>query len=162
MPTPTGYSRIQIRLHWIVAVLIVFQYVFHEGIADAWEVYQKGGTVEFSPLIASHVAGGGAILLLVIWRLVVRLRRGAPPPPEQEHPLLKLAAHATHFILYALMVLMPVSGAVAWFGGVDNAAEAHEVMKVLLLALIVLHFLAALFHQFILKTGLMKRMRTPS
>lgn len=160
-PQPTGYSRLQIRLHWIVAALIVLQYVLHDSISEAWRTLRRGGEVAFDPLIAAHVFGGIAVLLLVLWRLSVRLKRGAPPPPEQEHPLLKTLAHITHWTLYALMILMPITGAVAWFGGAEGAAEVHEVLRVPLLLLTLLHVAAALFHQFVLKTNLMMRMKKP-
>ncbi len=161
MPNPTGYSRLQIRLHWIITILIVAQFVFHESIAKAWDMFTKTGATEFSPLVASHVFGGIVILLLVLWRLTVRFKRGAPLPPESEHPLLKMAAHLSHWLLYALMILMPVSGAVAWFGGIQLAATNHFYMKFAILGLVALHVVAALFHQFVLKTNLMQRMKTP-
>ena len=50
---------------------------------------------------------------------------------------------------------------VAWFLVSDEAAEAHEVLKSVLLVIVVLHVAAALFHQFVLKTGLMQRMWKP-
>ncbi|MCT4684773.1 MAG: cytochrome b/b6 domain-containing protein [Roseicyclus sp.] len=161
MAHPTGYTRTQIRLHWIVVLLIALQYILHETIAEAWESWLDGAEVGFDPLIAQHVLMGGLVAVLVVWRLALRLTHGAPPPPEEEHPALKLAAHATHWAFYALMLLLPVSGGVAWFGGVEAAAEAHEAMKTLLLLLIVLHVAAALVHQFIFKTNLMARMKRP-
>ena len=161
MPNPTGYSRLQIRLHWIITILIVAQFVFHEPIVEAWDMFTKTGATEFSPMVAGHVFGGIVILLLVLWRLTVRFKRGAPLPPESEHPLLKMAAHLSHWLLYALMVLMPVSGAVAWFGGIEQAATNHFYMKFAMLGLVALHVVAALFHQFVLKTNLMQRMKTP-
>lgn len=161
MAHPTGYSRAQIVLHWAIALLIILQFVLHEPMSEAWDALQKGRDFAFNPLIAQHVFGGLVILLLVVWRLGLRLRRGAPPPPEQEHPVLKLAAHATHWLFYALMILMPVSGAAAWFGGVETAADGHEAMKVVLLLLVLIHAAAALMHRFILKTGVMERMVRP-
>lgn len=161
MPRVTGYSALQIALHWIVFVLIAAQFIGHEPIAEAWEVIEEGGTTAFDPLVAGHVAGGLAVLALAVWRLVLRARRGAPPPPETAPPLSRLAAHAGHWALYALMIAMPVSGAVAWFAGVEAAAEAHEAMKPLLLVLVALHVAAALWHQFWLKDGLLARMKRP-
>ena len=159
---PSGFSAGQIRLHWIVFILIALQYVLHEGIAEAWDIVEEGGAVAFSPLVASHVAGGILVLLLVVWRLALRAKRGAPAAPEEEPAILKFAAATTHLGLYALMILMPLSGMAAWFGGVEAAAEAHEVMRIILLALIVLHIGGALYHQFVLKTDVLSRMRKPA
>ena len=160
---PQGYSRAQILLHWIVALLIVPQFLFHDAISDAWDAARRGvETAGIDPLVPAHVFGGLAIFALVLWRLGLRARRGAPPPPEAEHPALKLVAKLTHGALYLLLVLLPVSGAAAWFGGVDGAADGHEVMKTLLLALVVLHVLGALFHQVVLKTDVLSRMKRPA
>ena len=156
---PTSYSRAQILLHWIIFALIAAQFLLHESMAEAWDRIEDGLEVSFDPLVAAHVFGGIAVLVLVLWRIGLRLGRGAPGLPEEEPAAMKLAAKLTHLGLYALMVLMPVSGAVAWFGGVEAAAEGHEVMKVLMIALVLLHILGALYHQFVLKTGLMDRMR---
>ncbi|GAB4363161.1 MAG: hypothetical protein Kow0026_27500 [Oricola sp.] len=160
-PVPTGFSAGQIRLHWIVVILIALQYVLHDPISEAWRAIRRGEDFAFDPLVASHVFGGILVLLLVIWRLAIRARRGAPPPPENEPAILKLAAAATHAGLYALMILMPVSGMAAWFGRVDAAGEAHEAMRVILLALIALHVAGALYHHFVLKTDVLVRMRKP-
>jgi cytochrome b561 len=61
--------------------------------------------------------------------------------------------------LYALLILMPLSGAVAWFGSVDAAAQGHNVMKVILLALVAIHLVGVLHHHFLLRDGTLARMR---
>jgi len=161
MSSPTGYSRLQIRLHWVIFGLLILQFVFHEWIKEAWEVFEDGGTVVFHPLVAAHVFGGLLILALALWRLQVRMTRGAPPPPAEEDPKLQLVAKVVHVGLYAVLILMPIGGAVAWFGGVELAAEGHEMMKFVLLGLFGLHFVGALYQQFVLKTNIMQRMKTP-
>lgn len=161
MPKPDGYSARQIRLHWLVTLLIVLQYVFHESIAEAWDGIQQAKSPAFNWLVLSHVMGGILILIFALWRLVLRQTRGVPAPPKAEPAPLRLAAHLGHLALYALMIAMPLSGMAAWFGGIAQAAEAHEVMKVALLALVAVHVLAALWHQFWLKDGLLLRMKRP-
>ncbi|GGH58898.1 cytochrome B [Frigidibacter albus] len=162
MTDPTGYSKPQIRLHWIVALLIVPQFVLHDGISAAWRALRQGQEFAFDPLVPLHVAGGLLIAALAVWRIALRSRRPAPPLPEGEHPALKFAAKVTHGGLYALLLGLPLSGAAAWFGGVEAAGDAHEVMKTLLLVLVALHVAGALFHQFVLKDGLMLRMKRPA
>ena len=161
MPSPKGYSSRQIRLHWLVAVLIVLQFVLHEPMSAAWEMVENGQTPGFNWLVASHVLGGGLVLIFALWRLVLRQTRGVPPAPEAEPAPLRMLAHLGHLALYALMIAMPLSGLAAWFGSIAAAAEAHEGMKVAMLALVALHVLAALWHQFWLKDGLMARMKQP-
>jgi cytochrome b561 len=155
---PKGYSSAQIGLHWIVALLIALQFLFNEPMGDAFDSLMRGSTPPFSWGVLAHVAGGVAILALVLWRVVLRRSRGVPPPPEGEGTLLGRAASLGHLALYALMLLLPVSGLVAWFGGVDSAAEAHEVMTSLLLVVLAVHVAAALWHQFWLKDHLLRRM----
>lgn len=161
MPTPIGYTRTQIRLHWIIFVLVLSQYIFHEPITKAWELIEKGGAPELSLTIFSHVAGGILIMLLAIWRIRIKMKRGAPALPADESRLQQILAHATHGLLYLLLLAMPLSGMVAYFGKVDGAANAHGVMRVILLVLILLHFVAALYHRFVLKSGVMERMINP-
>jgi cytochrome b561 len=155
-----GYSRVQILLHWVVAALIIFQIVGHEPMADAWGVVETGGTPVMSVMVWGHINAGIAVLLLVLWRIGLRLSRGAPLAPAGPAPI-RWAGKITHLALYGLMVLVPLSGMAAWFGGVAAAAEAHEVMKNLILILVLLHVGAALYHQFLVKDGLMDRMRKP-
>lgn len=158
----SGYNKTQIRLHWAIFILIVLQFVLHEPMAEAWEAMEHGKEFEGGPLIAQHVIGGILILLLVLWRLSIRMGRGAPALPENEPALLKGIAHLTHMVLYALMILMPVSGLIAFFGGVETAAEAHGIMRVIMLLFVLLHIVGAFYQQFVLKTNIMDRMRTPS
>ena len=37
MSKPLGYSGTQIALHWGIAALIIYQFVYHEGIEEAYE-----------------------------------------------------------------------------------------------------------------------------
>lgn len=152
------YSRKQIILHWVVALLVVAQFVFHETIAKAWEGFLNGKEVVFQPLVALHVAGGVVILLLVVWRLVIRARQGAVAPVAGTSPMMERVTHLGHLALYGVLVLAALSGMAAWFGGVANAAEVHEILKVAILLLVGGHFVAALYHQFMLRDGLMARM----
>ena len=158
MSDVTGYSRIQIVLHWVVAVLIILQFAFHEWISDAWDVIEKGGTADISVLVRAHIIGGILIFLLAAHRLRVRPKTGVPTPPKNEHKMLKMVANLTHWSFYALMFALPISGAAAWFGGIGKAADAHEILRGILLALVALHVLAALAHHFVLKTDVMARM----
>lgn len=158
MTTPKGYTRTQIALHWIAAFLIVQQYLFKGAISDAWDAVTRGLESDLNPLVLAHVASGVFVLIFALWRLSVKARRGVPEMVG-DSALQRAAAKATHLGLYALMILMPVSGSVAWFGGVQAAAQGHNIMKIGLLALVALHVVGALYHQFVLKDGLINRMR---
>ena len=156
--TPTGYSRSQIALHWSVAILIVAQFVLHDPIVAAWEAIEKGEVANISALVMFHVIGGSIILALAVWRLVLRSKRGVPALPENEAPALKFLAHLTHWALYGLMIVLPITGLATWFGGSASADFIHVNLKFGLLAFVALHVAGALFQQFVLKTGLINRM----
>ncbi|MCB1332238.1 MAG: cytochrome b/b6 domain-containing protein [Roseivivax sp.] len=153
-----SYSKLQVILHWLTVLIIAAQFVFHDAISAAFRATMRGQEAEITAMVPAHVWGGVIVLLLTLWRLSLRLTHGAPPSPEPSSPAREMVAKLTHVGIYGLLVLLPISGSVAWFLGVGNAGEAHEILKTILLVLVVLHVLAALYHQFVLKNGLMTRM----
>lgn len=153
------YSSRQFILHWAAVILLVLQYLANSPISQAFRTWMREGQKTLTAGAMAHIAVGIAILLVVLWRLA--LRRSAPAAPY-DAGLLGLAARITHGLLYLLLIAIPLTGLAAWFGGVTAAGEAHEVMTNLLLALAGLHVAAALFHQFVLKDGLLNRMRPGS
>ena len=161
MSNPNGYSAPQIWLHWLVALLIVPQYLLNEPIAQAWRALERGRAITPSAWISLHVAVGVVLLALVAWRVLLRRLRGAPLPPAAESRALQLIGKLTHGLLYLLLVALAASGGVAWFLEVEAAAEFHEVATTLLLVLVGLHVLGALYHQFVLKTDVLSRMKRP-
>ncbi len=159
-PISTGYSRTQIILHWAIALLILFQFVGSEAISELIEeTGLAASSAETIPLIVrAHVLAGLLTFVLVLIRVFMRFSKGAPALPEGEDPKMKMMAHATHGILYLALLLMPISGALAWFGQNELADTAHLTLKFVLLGFVVLHIAAALYHHFVLKNGLIKRM----
>ena len=151
------YSRTQIILHWTVVVLVLFQILFHDEIVRLWDG-RMDGTIVNEPTPQLHAVVGIAIFVLMAWRLVLRLNRGVPAPPAGEHRALKLAASTTHFLLYALLLGMPISGLVAWVFGIEQAAQAHSAARLVLILIIALHFAAALAQHFWFKTDVLRRM----
>lgn len=158
MSAPKGYSTLQIALHWLVALIVVHQFVLHKGIETAWDAYKAGQAAPFSVLAGLHVAGGILVLAFVLARIAMRLKRGAPELPVEEPMVLRLAAHATHWGLYLLLIGLVGSGMAAWFGGVKLAASAHGTFKNLLMLLVALHVAGALFQHFWLKSDVLRRM----
>ncbi|MDE0174472.1 MAG: cytochrome b/b6 domain-containing protein [Defluviicoccus sp.] len=161
--TRLGYSGAQIALHWTVAVLVVAQIVLHDGMVAAYAAGRGAGAATESDLFLAdlHVAFGIAVFALALMRVALRVRRGAPPPPQDEHPALRMAARATHFALYALILLMPATGGLAWFGGIEAMAELHGAGKAAILVLVGLHVLGALYQHFYLRTDVLRRMLRP-
>jgi cytochrome b561 len=153
MKTTAGYSTLQIALHWAIAVLILAAWLSGEGAEEAVEAIEDGGAAGFVP----HVAFGLSILALVILRVVVRLSRGAPAAPGVPgSPQVKLADWG-HRLLYLLMIAVPLGGASVWFLGLD-VGEIHGLFANVLLIVALGHAVMALYHQYVLKDGLLRRM----
>lgn len=161
MSSPQGYSRLHIALHWLVAVLIIPQFLLNDAVGEAFDAGLEGTPAEPSILVPLHIATGIAIIALVVWRLVLRAKNGAPATPAGGSALTNLLAAAVHWGLYLVLALIVASGATAWFGSVETAGDLHGLLTSVLLALIGLHVVGALYHQFVLKDNLIDRMRTP-
>ncbi|MBL9073500.1 cytochrome b/b6 domain-containing protein [Tabrizicola sp.] len=153
MKTTQGYSGIQIALHWLIAVLILAAWLSGEGAEEAMEAAENGGVLGFVP----HVAFGLAILLLVVVRILVRLSRGAPTAPGTPGSLSVMAADWGHRLIYLLMVAVPLGGASVFFLGLE-VGEIHSLAANILMLVVLGHALMALYHQYVLKDGLLRRM----
>jgi len=158
MPISKGYSRTQIMLHWAVAVLIIPQFLLGENIAEAFDKWMSSEPTPFNPVVIFHVMTGLAICALVIWRVVLRITHGAPAPADSGSPVMTKVASAVQHTMYLVLVLMVVSGGTAWFGLIGPAAGVHNVLKVVLLVLILIHVAGAVKGQFVQKNGIIGRM----
>ena len=158
MPAPTGYSRLQISLHWIIALLILTMFFSGEVMGEFGEMLRDSPGAQQPVGVYAHIGAGISVLVLVLWRIAVRLRRGAPAAPNGTDKRQEMVALIVHLGLYAVMVIAPISGLLAWFGGLHTAEEVHEAIKPILIVLLVLHIAGALYHQYVLKDGLLRRM----
>lgn len=159
--TVTGYSIPQKALHWTMALLILFNLIFSDGM-EHWNRLMRRGEPITPDDIASaniHAYVGIAVLVLCLVRLCLRLVQGVPEAPADEPPIARLVAKVTHWAFYAIFILMPMSGIGKYYFGNDIAGELHGgPIKLLLWALIVLHILGVLVHQFFWRTNLLRRM----
>jgi len=166
----TQYSKRMVIVHWLtLALLIVAWYLGHE--LD--EARHEEGAKLIGYVV--HALIGGTILLLVLARLYFRSKDGVPAPLGDTST--DKLAKGVHHLFYVVLVVLPVSGVAtvatsevgkalkAWdasllpkkFSGI-LAHNVHETLVTVLIALVIVHVLGALTHQFILKDGLMKRM----
>lgn len=167
------YTRTAIFLHWLVALGLVGTFILGFYMED----------LPLSPnklkLYSWHKWAGMILLLLILVRLTWRITHKAPELPATMGSMAKLAAHAGHWVLYALMLAIPVSGwlmssaqgfQVVWFGVLPlpdlvpkNAAlgellnDIHVVLNYTLLVAVMGHIAAALQHHFIKKDGVLAR-----
>jgi len=157
---PDSYSRLQIALHWGTVALIALNYVVSDGMGYAMRAIARGETPDgLTPVV--HVYVGLGIIGLVLVRGVVRLVQGTPDVPEATPPLLRKASALTHAALYALVLAVPVLGAVAWYGQLRWMGDVHVVVMNGLLVLAGLHAAAALYHHYALKDMTLMRMLRP-
>jgi cytochrome b561 len=169
----THFSPLARLLHWTMAPLIVAMLFI--GVGMVATVSRAHDT-----LVALHRPLGIALLLLVLVRLAVRFTRGSPPLPASMPKAQRLAAHASHVVLYALMLAMPLIGwamlsaagyPVTLFGPFhlppivphDVALFAllralHTWLAFALFATVLLHLAAALLHGLILRDGVWSSM----
>lgn len=156
----SGYGATQIVLHWLVAILVVFNYFYSDGMGRALAAKAKGVAIpplSIEPLV--HVWVGLTVLGLVVIRLMVRKLSGVPPMPGTGW--LYAAATWGHRLLYLLLLLVPALGLVAWFGGVRAIGSIHQVAANVLVFAAGGHALMALWHQYVIKDGLLVRMLRP-
>ena len=167
------YHTIVVALHWVLALGIIF------SLAAGSLMLAETPNSDPSKMngLAIHMGIGIVILLLTLVRIVARVRTGTPDPVAGGNPMLEKLAHATHGLLYLGVIVMGISGismalavdlgGIVYFGSGEPLPEnfddlaprfVHGLVATGLMVLIALHFLAAVYHQHVLKDGLMSRM----
>ncbi|MEM8979084.1 MAG: cytochrome b/b6 domain-containing protein [Pseudomonadota bacterium] len=158
---PAGYSSLQVTLHWATMVLVALQLIFPEGISRAFEAGLRTGELSFSVPVVMHFFFGSVITFLVMWRLMLRNERGVPGHVEGEPAIFQKLSTYAHWGFYIVLLLLPVTGALAWGMAAEGPGEAHEILKMALLVLIAGHVGAVIIHQFVWKTNILARMTKP-
>ncbi|WP_158743197.1 cytochrome b [Acidisphaera sp. L21] len=166
----TGTQRV---LHWGMAVGILAMLFIGVGMVSTV-------TTSYLALVSIHKPLGVAILVLVVLRIAVRLRSGTPPLPVDLPAPVKLGATLSHYVLYLLMIAMPLLGwgmlsAAAYpielFPGVFLPAilpqsdslhtllwNLHRALAFVFFAVILLHIAAGLFHALVRRDGVFQSM----
>jgi cytochrome b561 len=166
------YNNIQVALHWLTALLIIFMLVMGHFVLEA--------TPNSDPAkvdaLRGHMIFGTVILLLTIVRLVWRRKSAQPPHAATGNAMLDKLGVAAHHGLNTVALLVAASGiglAVLAglpdivFGGQGTLPAdffvyppriAHGILTKLLMALVLLHVIGGLWHQFFLKDSLFRRM----
>jgi cytochrome b561 len=171
------YSPTARMFHWITAGLVLLTIpiavvMVGRGEANIWDATTNN-------LYSAHKGIGFLILLLIIARLTYRLNKGAPPPEPTLTSFERTVSGSVHWLLYALLLMVPIGG---WIGvslygsrGVfdivslpqitpinqDLAGKVltiHKFAGIAMAALIVAHIGASLFHHFVKKDGVLRRM----
>jgi len=177
-PPEPAFSTIARRLHWATAAAVLVMVPL--GLAMSY----RGNTLDIwdgltDALYSSHKLLGFMVLWLVVLRLSYRLLRGAPPDEPSLAWWHKAASHLTHWLLYGLLILVPLLG---WVGvslypsltlfGLANlpalaspnedlaktVLSVHGSLAIALALLACVHVAAALYHHLIRRDGVLRRM----
>ncbi|WP_378943338.1 cytochrome b [Paracoccus sp. R86501] len=162
-------------LHWLVALGVLLMIpagliMVRDGLPRALQ----------DVLFLFHKNIGVLLLLIVVVRIIWRMTHPAPPLPPQIPMWQRRIAALSHLALYALLVVMPVTGYLRVRAGgypiealdalgiptlvarnksfAEAASEMHEIAAFLLIALLALHIGAALHHALIQHDGVWSRM----
>ena len=176
LPAPGGrYTLTAQALHWVTAALMF------AVVPLAWVMVNMGhDSASRGLLFTIHKSIGLTILALVAVRLAWRAAHPAPPLPGGLARWERASAFASHWLLYLVLVGMPVSGYLLSAGGgrpvnyfglftipgmpknealAHAAAWAHVVTgQWLVYALIVLHLAATAWHVAVRRDGVLERM----
>jgi cytochrome b561 len=167
------YHPALVTLHWLLAVLIVAMLCIGFFVLAA----TPNSDPQKIAVLRVHMAVGVFILLLMVVRFIVRMFSTRPVAATTGSPALDRIAPITHYGFYALVLLMVGSGfatgilaglpAIVFAGSGDPlpptfdaypSFRAHGLFAAILAAFIALHVLAALYHQFVRRDGLFRRM----
>ena len=161
---PAGYSGLQIALHWIIAVLVIGQVFLHEGVEAVFRAQLTGLEAPAGDIVMAnvHVVAGITVLVLALFRLYLRIRYGAPPVPEDDPVVLRWVAIGSHWALYAIIIMMPISGILSWWRLSDVAPFAHSAGQIAVIAVVALHTAGALWQHFWLRSNVLVRMLRPA
>ncbi|MGY6710099.1 MAG: cytochrome b [Rhizobiaceae bacterium] len=169
--TPSHYGAVPVTIHWLTALLILMAIITGFRAAGSIDPAAKAA------LLRVHIPAAIIILLLTIGRIVWWFFLDKKPLPVQGSPAWQeRLARAVHVLFYVVILGMAASGigmmvlsgaGPAVFGG--TGAELPNFMQYppriphglganLLIALLIAHVGAALYHHFIRRDGLLWRM----
>lgn len=170
-----AYRPVAIALHWIVALLVIS--TIPVGIMMLQEDLPRSTQ---DALFIYHKNLGVIIFLLVVARIAYRIFNPPPPLPASVPSLQRTIATATHIALYALLLVMTISGYIYVTAGdyplelfdaigvphlvapnedlADRAQAIHVTARFPLVLLIIVHIGAALYHAVFRRDGVFTRM----
>ncbi len=174
-PEVTRYSAPMRAIHWLTVLVVLTTY----GLTYVVDLFARG-TPERNTTWWLHISFGCLLILLVAARFVARFTTTVPPTSSALSRPVAIASHAVHGLLYLLLIAVPALGvatafvsgkAITLFGLIDIASpltanrtlahqleDVHGLMADSLLILAGLHAAAALWHHFVKKDDVLRRM----
>ncbi|MBM4196781.1 MAG: cytochrome b [Gammaproteobacteria bacterium] len=184
----TGWGRLARFFHWLMVLIIAVQFPLGLLMVEAYDAWLAGNgdTALVMLLSRAHNTLGFLVLIVVLLRLGWRTANPTPQLPAALKAWQRLTARTTHVALYGLLILLPLSGWSAlsaydgefpiFFFGWDDVprlvpqatpgspftsdlfGEIHESALWVLGTMLAMHVIAAVWHQFVLKDGILARM----
>jgi cytochrome b561 len=171
----TRYTPVAQILHWLTALLVFLT------VPVAWVMVNLPSTAPIAgQLFTLHESIGVTILTIVAVRLLWRARHPAPSLPERFARWDRLASRASHWLLYMILIGMPVSGYLMNAAGgypigffwlfdlpglpkiqmlSDLGFRLHVLIgQWLVYALVILHVAATAWHVAVKRDGTLERM----
>src|SRR5215813_13029321 len=105
--TSAGYTATARVLHWITAILVLAQIVLGILIANKWTGAWQ------DQLYDLHKSNGAVLIPIILIRIFYRWGHPPPPLPADIPAIQQFAAHATHYLLYGLVVVQVFLGWIA-------------------------------------------------
>lgn len=99
------YNTVSMTFHWVIAALVIANITLGLYMADL----PRSDPYKFL-IVQTHKSIGLTVLVLSLLRLGWRLVNPAPRLPAGIHPIMAGLAHFTHYLFYALIILIPLSG----------------------------------------------------
>lgn len=166
------YDGVSMTLHWLTALLVIVQF----ALALLWDSFPRP---THRLMVVTHMSFGIILTAVIVARLVWRFIPGHRMP-SLEAGWVALGAKAVHYLLYVLLAAEAVLGFVTrWsegremsffgllipgpFGPWDRAThhmimEWHEKVAWAIIIVAIGHAAAALYHHFVLKDRVLRRM----
>ncbi|HEY5048170.1 MAG TPA: cytochrome b [Rhizomicrobium sp.] len=116
------YGSVAMTFHWLIAFAVILNICLGLYMSDL-----PRGDPNLSFILQTHKSIGLTVLVLSLGRLGWRLANPIPPLPATMNPLLRRVARGTHYLLYFLIIFIPLSGwalvsasshvtPIVWFG----------------------------------------------
>lgn len=108
------YTTVAIALHWLIALLFLGSYVSVYYRRYLTEPKTDVNMTALQVHLAIGITIGALVLLRVLWRMT-----HTPPPLEPGPRWQHASAHGLHWLLYAVMIVMPITGYLGTGVGVE-------------------------------------------
>ena len=170
--TSTTYGSVSKFFHWLIFILVLCMVTFGFFLGDVPKDYQ--------PITYNiHKLTGLTILSLMVLRLLGALINLKPVLPKDTLPWQRVLERYIHFFFYLGVIPMPFAG---WIGSIaggrpphlgsfafnlpveqnkalaEAAFNMHNLIAFFIIALVSIHIVAALYHHFIKKDDVLRRM----